>query len=173
MDSIWAFREASAFVPVSSHSLDFCLRYNTATQIKNQQDEYCARVSAEDWVDLGDFPEVLEWEALVDVLRGKVKVPLTNGNCQKAILINFYKVHIHAYEAVDLDALVRVRLVNGCCLASHRSHPFVQAFRRVQIPNCHLSSRYRSISRSQRFKASLWYEDLTHRFCCSTIQNSQ
>lgn len=26
------------------------------------------------WDDLGEFPEELEWEALVDVLRGKVKV---------------------------------------------------------------------------------------------------
>ncbi|KAF8806405.1 carbohydrate esterase family 9 protein [Phlegmacium glaucopus] len=74
MDTIWAFREA----------------YNTATQIKKRQDEYCARAISEDWEDLGDFPEVLEWEALVDVLRGRVKV------------------HVHAYEAVDLDALVRL-----------------------------------------------------------------
>ena len=42
-----------------------------------RQDEYCARAIIGDWVDLGDFPEVLEWESLVDVLRGRVKVILT------------------------------------------------------------------------------------------------
>lgn len=40
----------------------------------------------------GEFPESLQWEALVDVLRGRVKV------------------HTHCYEAVDLDGLVRVCL---------------------------------------------------------------
>lgn len=37
------------------------------------------------------FPEDLRWEALVDVLRGRVKV------------------QVHCYEAVDLDDFVRVR----------------------------------------------------------------
>ncbi|KAF8897044.1 carbohydrate esterase family 9 protein [Gymnopilus junonius] len=74
MDTIWAFRQA----------------YNTAKQIKERQDEYCSRVLSNDWTDVGDFPESLQWEALVDVLRGKVKV------------------NTHCYEAVDLDALVRI-----------------------------------------------------------------
>lgn len=39
---------------------------------------------------LGEFPDDLQWEALVDVLRGRVKV------------------NTHCYEAVDLDAFVRV-----------------------------------------------------------------
>jgi hypothetical protein len=58
----------------------------------------------------------LEWEALVDVLRGKVKVNSTNGSGQRLISTNFSKVHVHAHEAVDIDSLVRVRLVNGSCL---------------------------------------------------------
>ncbi|KAF8161156.1 carbohydrate esterase family 9 protein [Crassisporium funariophilum] len=74
MDTIWAFRQA----------------YNTATQIKERQDEYCSRALSDDWADLGDFPEVLQWEALVDVVRGRVKV------------------NIHCYEAVDLDGIVRL-----------------------------------------------------------------
>ncbi|KAJ3867935.1 carbohydrate esterase family 9 protein [Lentinula novae-zelandiae] len=74
MDTIWAFREA----------------YNKATQIMKQQDEYCSKVEAGDLQGLGDFPEDLQWESLVDVLRGKVKV------------------NIHCYEAVDLDGLVRL-----------------------------------------------------------------
>jgi len=42
--------------------------------MKVQQDEYCSRALAHNWHNLGEFPEVLKWEALVDVLRGKVKV---------------------------------------------------------------------------------------------------
>lgn len=49
-------------------------RYNTAKKIKEEQDAYCVRVRNEDWEDLGDFPQDLKWEALVDVLRGRVKV---------------------------------------------------------------------------------------------------
>ncbi|ESK97124.1 carbohydrate esterase family 9 protein [Moniliophthora roreri MCA 2997] len=74
MDTIWAFREA----------------YNTASQIMKKQDEFCAKVEKGNFEGLEDFPEDLKWEALVDVLRGRVKV------------------NIHCYEAVDLDALVRL-----------------------------------------------------------------
>ncbi|KAJ7255306.1 carbohydrate esterase family 9 protein [Mycena rebaudengoi] len=48
--------------------------YNTARQIKEKQDAYCVKA----------------WEALVDVLRGRVKV------------------HNHCYEAVDIDGMVRL-----------------------------------------------------------------
>ncbi|KAJ3516436.1 hypothetical protein NLJ89_g1119 [Agrocybe chaxingu] len=74
MDTIWEFRKA----------------YNAAKQIKDKQDEYCARALSNDWKDLGEFPDALQWEALVDVLRGRVKV------------------NVHCYEAVDLDGLVRL-----------------------------------------------------------------
>jgi hypothetical protein len=66
--------------------------YNHATILKNKQDAYCDQVFAGQWKGLGDFPEDLQWEALVDVLRGKVKV------------------NTHCYETVDLDDLVRVGL---------------------------------------------------------------
>ncbi|KAL0577323.1 hypothetical protein V5O48_004679, partial [Marasmius crinis-equi] len=72
MDTIWAFREA----------------YDKAAQVKKQQDNFCARVEAGDFEGLGEFPEDLKWEALVDVIRGRVNV--------------------HCYEAVDLDAIVRL-----------------------------------------------------------------
>ncbi|KAF9029564.1 composite domain of metallo-dependent hydrolase [Hymenopellis radicata] len=49
--------------------------YNQARQIKEKQDA---------------IPEDLQWEALVDVLRGRVKI------------------HNHCYEAVDLDGIVRL-----------------------------------------------------------------
>ncbi|KAG5220249.1 carbohydrate esterase family protein [Salix suchowensis] len=58
MDTIWAFRES----------------YNKAQGIKEKQDAYCARASKNEWAGLGDFPEDLQWEALVDVLRGRVKL---------------------------------------------------------------------------------------------------
>lgn len=58
MDAQWNFRNA----------------YNEAKKVKDAQDAFCAKVEAEDWDCLGDFPQSLEWEALVDVLRGRVKV---------------------------------------------------------------------------------------------------
>ncbi|KAG6872404.1 hypothetical protein C0995_009994 [Termitomyces sp. Mi166 len=86
MDSAWKFREA----------------YESARKLKVAQDAFCSRVeslsrSKRSWLwpsswlvqnrrraaALGDFPQDLQWEALVDVLRGRVK-------------------------AVDLDAIVRL-----------------------------------------------------------------
>ncbi|KAF9529384.1 carbohydrate esterase family 9 protein [Crepidotus variabilis] len=74
MDTMWELRQA----------------YNKAKQIKEKQDSYCSRAFARDWHDLGEFPEALDWEALVDVLRGKTKV------------------NVHCYEAVDFDGIVRL-----------------------------------------------------------------
>ena len=50
------------------------LSYDAARKIKDQQDTYCSKALSGDWEDLGKFPEDLQWEALVDVLRGRVKV---------------------------------------------------------------------------------------------------
>ncbi|GJJ09058.1 hypothetical protein Clacol_003280 [Clathrus columnatus] len=60
MDSIWAFRQA----------------YNEARIIKESQDKYCEVAEKGDWKMLSDmkWSESLQWEALVDVLRGKVKI---------------------------------------------------------------------------------------------------
>ncbi|KAH7908470.1 hypothetical protein BJ138DRAFT_352435 [Hygrophoropsis aurantiaca] len=74
MDTVWAYRQA----------------YDKARQIKDKQDEYCAKALTGEWQDLGSFPDELQWEALVDILRGKVKV------------------QTHCYEAVDFDAFVRL-----------------------------------------------------------------
>ncbi|KAL5631170.1 hypothetical protein ACGC1H_006866 [Rhizoctonia solani] len=75
MDSIWEFRKA----------------YNSAREVKQKQDEFCdrAEAGAVDW-SKESFPEDLQFEALVDVLRGRVKV------------------NIHCYQAVDLDGIVRL-----------------------------------------------------------------
>ncbi|KZP34599.1 composite domain of metallo-dependent hydrolase [Athelia psychrophila] len=74
MDTIWAFRQA----------------YDKARQIRDSQDQYCSKAVAGEWSGLGNFPEELQWEALVDVLRGRVKL------------------QIHCYETTDLDGIVRL-----------------------------------------------------------------
>ncbi|KAJ7078720.1 hypothetical protein B0H15DRAFT_1025782 [Mycena belliarum] len=74
MDSAWEFRRA----------------YDQARQIKQAQDSFCEAAEQGLWDGRTPFPESLQWEALVDVLRGRVKLS------------------VHCYEAVDLDALVRL-----------------------------------------------------------------
>ena len=78
MDAAWNFRNA----------------YNEAKKIKNAQDEFCKHAEAGEWgmVEMGNkkkgsnfpvFPEALQWESLVDVLRGKVRV------CVLAFLVRY------------------------------------------------------------------------------------
>ncbi|EMD37401.1 hypothetical protein CERSUDRAFT_83171 [Gelatoporia subvermispora B] len=76
MDDVWAWRKA----------------YNKAREIKGAQDAFCEKALARDWDGLKGqtFPEDLQWESLVDILRGKVKV------------------QTHCYEAVDFDNFVRL-----------------------------------------------------------------
>jgi len=62
-------------VPRQLHALIYCCySYETARKIKQQQDDYCDSALSGDWNGLGAFPDDLQWEALVDVLRGRVKV---------------------------------------------------------------------------------------------------
>ncbi|KZT52270.1 hypothetical protein CALCODRAFT_487269 [Calocera cornea HHB12733] len=76
MDSVWYFRQA----------------YAAAVAMRNAQDAYCSSALSGRWLDIADqtFPYNLALEALVDTLRGKVKV------------------HVHCYEAVDFDGIVRL-----------------------------------------------------------------
>ncbi|KAJ7464200.1 hypothetical protein B0H11DRAFT_2285094 [Mycena galericulata] len=74
MDSAWEFRRA----------------YNEARKIKEAQDAFCAAADEGLWDGRTPFPESLQWESLVDVLRGRVKLS------------------VHCYEAVDLDQLIRL-----------------------------------------------------------------
>ena len=60
MDTAWEFRSA----------------YDHARGIKEAQDAFCDKATRGDWAGLGEYPENLQWEALVDVLRGRVKVGL-------------------------------------------------------------------------------------------------
>ncbi|TFK48234.1 composite domain of metallo-dependent hydrolase [Heliocybe sulcata] len=76
MDTVWNFRQA----------------YSQARALKSAQDAYCTAALSNDWHAINNkpFPEDLKWEALVDVLRGRVKV------------------QTHCYEAVDIDDFVRL-----------------------------------------------------------------
>ncbi|KAF9782828.1 carbohydrate esterase family 9 protein [Thelephora terrestris] len=74
MDTVWADREA----------------YNEARKVKEAQDAYCDNALAGRWEGLGNFPEELKWEQLVEVLRGRVKV------------------QTHCYEATDFDGFIRL-----------------------------------------------------------------
>ncbi|KAJ6454889.1 hypothetical protein C8R47DRAFT_1228500 [Mycena vitilis] len=64
--------------------------YAAARTVRDAQDTFCARAEAGLWDATAAFPESLQWEALVDVLRGRVKLS------------------VHCYEAVDLDQLIRL-----------------------------------------------------------------
>ncbi|KAJ7746634.1 hypothetical protein B0H16DRAFT_1556562 [Mycena metata] len=64
--------------------------YDEARKMKNLQDKYCEKALTGQWASLGEFPSELALEALVDVLRGK------------------FKVQTHCYEAVDIDAFIRM-----------------------------------------------------------------
>lgn len=60
MDALWAFRSA----------------YNEARKVKQLQDDFCVKAEAGLWEDIvgQSYPDNLQWEMLVDVLRGRVKV---------------------------------------------------------------------------------------------------
>ncbi|KAL5535942.1 hypothetical protein ACEPAF_4036 [Sanghuangporus sanghuang] len=74
MDSVWQLRST----------------YDTARQIKESQDTFCEKALKGELDGNTKFPEELQWEAAVDILRGKVRV------------------QTHCYEAVDLDNFVRL-----------------------------------------------------------------
>jgi hypothetical protein len=71
---------------------NFRSSFEKARSIKVQQDEYCDKASiarGEGRVLAERFPEELQWESLVDVLRGKVSVAT------------------HCYETTDLATFIR------------------------------------------------------------------
>ncbi|PFH51544.1 hypothetical protein AMATHDRAFT_175162 [Amanita thiersii Skay4041] len=74
MDTMWALRQA----------------YARARTILQKQDDYCERATSGVWYGLGEFPEELRWEALVDVLRGRAKV------------------HVNCHRAADLENIVQL-----------------------------------------------------------------
>ncbi|KAG0708992.1 hypothetical protein DFH29DRAFT_821582 [Suillus ampliporus] len=71
---------------------NFRAAYDSARKLRDAQDAFCEKAESNSWDDLAEktFPEDLQWESLVDVLRGRVKLA------------------VHCYEAVDLDGIVRL-----------------------------------------------------------------
>ncbi|KAI9000710.1 composite domain of metallo-dependent hydrolase [Trametes punicea] len=121
MDTMWALRSA----------------YAEAREIRDAQDAFCAKAEAGLWGEVGgrSFPEDSRWEALVDVLRGRVKV---SAQCS---------------EAVDLDAMVRLTQEFKFSIASfqhaHEAYLVPEALKNAYggIPTVALfadSSRFRS-----------------------------
>ncbi len=104
MDTAWSFRQA----------------YEHARKIKEGQDDFCAKVTRGDWGGLGDYPEDLQWEALVDVLRGRVKVH-AKLPVSESPGADTSQVHTHCYETVDIDDLVRVS-GSGNLMALRNTH---------------------------------------------------
>ena len=94
MDIMWAYRQA----------------YQRASQIKAAQDAYCGKAEAGLWNSIVDsFPEAYQYEALVDVLRGRVKVRLRRLALRAALKLSIYdQVSQDVHETVDIDAIVRV-----------------------------------------------------------------
>lgn len=95
MDSGWNFRHA----------------YDEARQLKETQDRYCDKAEAGLWTGIGSFPEDLKWEALADVLRGKVKVRVCFSN----------RVNLSLSSLIDVSAIDS--LLRGapyiCAFATH------------------------------------------------------
>ena len=86
MDTAWYFRSA----------------YDEARKIRNAQDEYCRKAEAGEWDYLKgqEFPDSLQWEVLVDVLRGRVKVfEHPDGNCECSLM--FVRSQITAMRLVS------------------------------------------------------------------------
>ena len=69
MDAAWTLRAA----------------YAQASQARRAQDAFCSAAQAGLWQGLGDYPEASQWDLLIDVLRGKVKVYYVDRFTTRAI----------------------------------------------------------------------------------------
>lgn len=76
MDTFWQFRKAwvTHLLTQTPCRTEGIHRYDTARKLKEKQDSFCAKALKGEWAGESKFPDDLQWEALVDVLRGRVKV---------------------------------------------------------------------------------------------------
>ncbi|KAJ8698292.1 hypothetical protein PTI98_005017 [Pleurotus ostreatus] len=112
MDMIWALRAA----------------LHKARQLKTAQEAFCSKVEEGVWGG-EDFPDDLQWQVLVDALRGGVKTT------------------VHCHEVVDLDAIVRVSSDDrAVCLNLTYVHAVIE---RVRIPYPLLPGRLGGVSYTQ------------------------
>ena len=92
MDTMWSFRWA----------------YSQARKVQHAQDMYCAKAEAGLWSDIynQEFPEDLKWEALVDVLRGRVRVRFN----MKTILFKCMKVYENRFPTTAMRRWISMTL---------------------------------------------------------------
>ncbi|KAJ7607296.1 hypothetical protein DFH06DRAFT_1380161 [Mycena polygramma] len=90
MDSAWEFRTA----------------YDAARKIRDAQDVFCARAEAGLWDGKTAFPESLQWEALVDVLRGRVKLSVHCYELSNEFKFPIASIH-HAGETYLVPNLLK------------------------------------------------------------------
>jgi hypothetical protein len=126
--------------PLNLCRYDHTFRYNEGRLLKERQDKFCAAAEAGQWAGLEEFPEDLKWEALTDVIRGKVKVTLEYVTFMFTKAPSHpcwpnFQVHTHCYEAVDFDGLVRVSRTSVVHGHFAYGRPACSAKQRVQIPH--------------------------------------
>lgn len=136
--------------------------------MKSSQDSYCAKAKAGEWSSLSDtLPTDLKWEALVDVLRGKVKVcshieesrPFTDARIGQRPHLRDGTLCIILPVLVSLAYLFNTSILGG--LYRHR---WVE--QRIQIPNRGVSPCSRGISRSGGHQAGVWRDS-----CCCHLRH--
>lgn len=117
--------------------------YEKARQIRDAQDAYCVKARNGQWTGLGEFPEDLQWEALVDVLRGRVKV--SRAVCL-AVLVTYAYAGPYALLRNSRPGRSRQGKTQPCC------NP-LQANRRLD--RSRMSSSFRS-PRSTTLTKPIW-----------------
>ncbi|KIJ40954.1 hypothetical protein M422DRAFT_256128 [Sphaerobolus stellatus SS14] len=135
-----------------------------ARKLVEAQDTFCATTNSGKWSALNgrDFPGDLKWEALADVIRGKVKV------------------HNHCYEAVDLDGILTNEFKFPIAAFHHASEaylvldlikkawvkllpsPFLQRTLEQMFINCWVDRYKREAFRSSEFAASILADSGLH-----------
>lgn len=111
LSSLWCSSEA--LIRGAQTRMDLAYNFRSsleiARKIKRSQDEFCEAAlfaHSKGEVLAAKFPDDLEWEALVDVLRGKVRFACFDGregaDERRQVLVN-----AHCYESTDFSALIR------------------------------------------------------------------
>jgi hypothetical protein len=85
--------------------------YENARQIKTKQDGYCSKAIAGEWKGLGGLPRRFEMGGPRGRFEGKSQGESRILHGSSVPFKTLIQVQTHCYEAVDLDAFVRVRVV--------------------------------------------------------------
>ncbi|KAH8926367.1 composite domain of metallo-dependent hydrolase [Atractiella rhizophila] len=68
------------------------VEFQKAKELKDKQDDFCARLESGTQKEMEHFPEDLEYDAIADLLR---------------FLVGGVKLNIHCYETTDFDSMIR------------------------------------------------------------------